>query len=63
MQNIDFEMLIKKNLRTKKMTMTELAQKLGISLPYCSDIIRGNRSAQHIRKKICEILEIKQEDK
>ena len=63
MQNIDFEMLIKRNLRIKKMTMTELAQKLDISLPYCSDIIRGNRDAQHIRKKICEILEIKQEDK
>ena len=62
MQNIDFEMAVKKQLRKMEMTMTELAQSLNISLPYCSDVIRGNRKAEHIRKKICEILEIKKED-
>lgn len=57
-----FEMLVKSELIKKRMTITELAQQIGISVPYCSDVIRGNRNAQHIRKKICEILEIKQED-
>lgn len=59
----NFEILIKSELVKKRLTITELAQQIGISIPYCSDVIRGNRDAQHIRKKICEILEIKQEDK
>lgn len=59
MQKLDFEMNVKKRLREENSTMTELAQKIGISLPYCSDVIRGNRSAKHIREKICEILKIK----
>lgn len=58
----NFEMLVKSELIKKRMTITELAQQIGISIPYCSDIVRGNRNAQHIRKKICEILKIKQED-
>ena len=59
----NFEILIKSELVKRRLTITELAQQIGISIPYCSDVIRGNRDAQHIRKKICEILEIKQEDK
>lgn len=59
----NFEILIKSELVKKRLTITELAQQIGISIPYCSDVIRGNRDAQHIRKKICEILEIKQEEK
>lgn len=55
----NFEILIKSELVKKRLTITELAQQIGISVPYCSDVIRGNRDAQHIRKKICEILEIK----
>lgn len=59
----NFEITVKSKLLKKGLTITEIAQQIGISIPYCSDIIRGNRDAQHIRKKICEILEIKQEDK
>lgn len=59
----NFEILIKSELVKKRLTITELAQQIGISIPYCSDVIRGNRDAQHIRRKICEILEIKQEEK
>ena len=59
----NFEILVKSELVKKRLTITELAQQIGISIPYCSDVIRGNRDAQHIRKKICEILEIKQEEK
>lgn len=55
----NFEILIKSELVKKRLTITELAQQIGISIPYCSDVIRGNRDAQHIRRKICEILEIK----
>lgn len=59
----NFEITVKSKLLKKRLTITEIAQKIGISIPYCSDVIRGNRDAQHIRKRICEILEIKQEDK
>lgn len=58
----NFEISVKLKLTKKRLTITELAQQIGISVPYCSDIIRGNRKAEHIRKKICEILEIKKED-
>lgn len=56
-----FEMNVKSELLKKRITITELAQQLGISVAYCSDIIRGNRNAQHLRKQICEILKIKEE--
>lgn len=56
-----FEMSVKSELLKKRITITELAQQLGISVAYCSDIIRGNRNAQHLRKQICEILKIKEE--
>lgn len=55
----NFELKVKSELIKKRLTMTELAQEIGISLPYCSDVIRGNRSAKHIKEKICEILKIK----
>lgn len=59
----NFEIIVKSELLKKRLTITELAQQIGISIPYCSDVIRGNRDAQHIKKKICKILEIKQEVK
>ena len=58
-----FETQVKLKLIKKRTTMTNLAQQLGISIAYCSDIVRGNRNAQHIRKKICEILNIEQGEK
>jgi|GEM_PF-1841124 DNA-binding Xre family transcriptional regulator len=53
-----FEVEVKIELLKRKITITSLANKLGISVAYCSDVIRGNRSAIHIRKKICEELNI-----
>lgn len=58
MQKLDFEISVKSELLKNKITLTALAKKLGISVAYCSDIVKGNRNAQHLRKKICEILEI-----
>ena len=63
MQNLDFEMAVKKALRKKEMPMKDLAKILKISNAYCSDILRGNRKAPYIREQICEILEIKQEER
>ncbi len=59
MTNLEYEMLVKTRLREKKLTASHLADKLGISSPYLSDILRGNRQANDIRKKINETLNIK----
>lgn len=56
----EFEISVKTELLKKKITLTALAKKLGISVAYCSDIVKGNRDAQHLRKQICEILKIKE---
>lgn len=61
MKNVsEFEISVKTELLKKKITLTALAKKLGISVAYCSDIVKGNRDAQHLRKQICEILKIKE---
>lgn len=61
MRNVsEFEISVKTELLKKKITLTALAKKLGISVAYCSDIVKGNRDAQHLRKQICEILKIKE---
>lgn len=61
MKKLDFEMAVKRALREREMSVKNLAEKLEISVAYCSDIIRGNRKAEHMRKKIYEILELKGE--
>lgn len=58
----NFEITVKTELLKKKTTLTALAKQLRISVAYCSDIIKGNRDAKHVREQICEILEIKQEE-
>lgn len=59
MSKLDFEMKVRRALREKDMSSRELAKELGISAVYCSDIIRGNRKAEHVRLKIKEFLKIK----
>lgn len=59
MTKLDFEMAVRRALREKDMTVKSLAEKLEISVVYCSDIIRGNRKAEHMRKKIYEILDLR----
>lgn len=56
----NFELKVKMQLIKKNMTLTQIAEELGISLAYVSDIVRGNRKAEHYRKKIMEILGIKE---
>lgn len=55
----NFELRVKLELTKKRLTVTELSRQIGISVAYCSDVIRGNRNAKHIKEKICEILKIK----
>lgn len=59
MTKLDFEMSVKRALREKKMTQAQLAEKIGVTAAYCSDIIRGNRTGEEQRKKIIKILELK----
>ena len=61
MLDVKFEILVKTALIKKNMTLTELANKIGISVSYLSDIVRGNRQGISHKKKICEILGIKYE--
>lgn len=61
MDRLDFEMQVKRALREKGMLAKELAEMLGITSAYCSDIIRGNRSAPKKREEIKKILNLKGE--
>ncbi|MBC8589372.1 helix-turn-helix transcriptional regulator [Tissierellaceae bacterium BX21] len=47
-------------MKRKNMTLGDVAKKLNISIPYVSDIIKGNRKAEKYRSKIVELLEIKE---
>lgn len=58
MKKIDFEMKVKKELRKQGKTITTLAKELGISVAYCSDVIRGNRQGIKVKEKIKEMLKI-----
>ncbi|SMP38341.1 helix-turn-helix domain-containing protein [Anoxynatronum buryatiense] len=49
---MNFEKAVKEALIDKRMTQSALAKQLGISGPYLSDIIRGNRIAQQHRERI-----------
>ncbi|WP_262430841.1 helix-turn-helix domain-containing protein [Paratissierella segnis] len=48
------------SMKRKNMTLGDVAKKLNISIPYVSDIIKGNRKAEKYRSKIVELLEIKE---
>lgn len=58
MKKIDFEMKVKKELRKQGKTITTLAKELGISVAYCSDVIKGNRQGIKVKEKMKEILKI-----
>lgn len=59
MDNQKFQIAVKTALIKKQMTSKALAEEIGISPAYLSDIIRGNRKAEDYRQKIKEILSIK----
>ena len=58
MKKINSEMEVKKELRKQGKTITSLAKEIGISVTYCSDVIRGNRQGIKVKEKIKEILNI-----
>ena len=60
MKKIDFEMKVKKELRKQGKTITTLAKELGISVAYCSDVIRGNRQGIKVKENLTSICRCKQ---
>ena len=57
-----FEIDVKSALIKKGQTMSSLAETLGISVSYLSDIIRGNRKAEHYKELIKKTLNLKTEE-
>jgi predicted transcriptional regulator len=57
----EFEKAVRKALIDKDMKLTDLADAIGISLTYLYDILSGNRKAEHQKKKIIEILELRED--
>lgn len=55
---MDFKIKVRVELMKRNKTMKWLAEELGISLAYLSDIINDNRKAEHYRTKIIEILNL-----
>ena len=63
MNKQEFEIAVKTALiKNEKLNLSKLAKELGISAAYLSDVVRGNRKAEHYRKRICEILELDYEN-
>lgn len=56
MNYTDFEIEARTIMLKKRITMTVLAQHLGISVSYVSDILRGGRRGVNYRDKIMEFL-------
>jgi predicted transcriptional regulator len=52
----DFEKTVRKALIDKDMTLSNLAEQLGISLAYLYDILKSSRKAEHQKKRIAELL-------
>ena len=53
-----FEKEVKKALIDKDMTMGDLAEILGITLSYMSDLIKGKRTNKEQIQKIRDVLDI-----
>jgi len=56
-----FELEVKTTLLSRGITVAELAEKLGITQPYLSDILAGARKGIKQKIKIAEILGISKE--
>lgn len=54
----EFEKTVKKALIDRDMTMGTLADRLGISIAYVSDLIKGKRSNKGQIDRICSELNI-----
>lgn len=58
---LDFEKQVRHALIDHEMTMTELAEQLGITVSYLYDIMTGARKAEHQKQRIRQILSIEDE--
>lgn len=63
MATTEFGMKVRMELLKRNITNKQLADMLGISSAYLSDILRGCRDAFEQKKRIAKILEIKEEVK
>lgn len=54
----DFGVKVRGVMLKKNITLTALAEQLGISTPYLSDILRGARDGKRHKERIAEILGI-----
>ncbi|CUD22094.1 TPA: helix-turn-helix transcriptional regulator [Staphylococcus aureus] len=63
MSTTDFGLKVRTELLKRNMTNKQLAEMLEISSAYLSDILRGRRDAFEQKKRIANILEIKEEVK
>lgn len=58
--NSEFGKEVRKALIDRDMKLSTLAEQLGISQPYLTDILKGSRKAIGQRKKICKLLKIEE---
>lgn len=61
MVTTDFGLLVRTELLKRELTLTELADKLGISTAYLSDILRGRRDAKEQKQRIAKLLDLENE--
>lgn len=61
MENLNFEIKVYTKIKKNKMKYKELANNLGITQAYLSQIIKGKRKAEKYREKIRQILDIRGE--
>ncbi|MEY8603581.1 helix-turn-helix transcriptional regulator [Staphylococcus nepalensis] len=61
MATTEFGLKVRTELLKRNMKNKQLADLLGISSAYLSDILRGRRDAEQQKKRIAQILEIKEE--
>lgn len=57
-KDLSFEEKIKISMKRKGYTYQKLADEMGISMGYLSDIIRGNRTNEKQLKQLRDILEV-----
>ncbi|MGI2748393.1 helix-turn-helix domain-containing protein [Bacillus cytotoxicus] len=58
-----FRVKVQTALVLKETTLTELAKRMGISVSYLSDIVRGHREGKKYKAKIAELLDFTYEEK
>lgn len=63
MPTTEFGLKVRTELLKRNMSSKQLADMLGISGAYMSDILRGRRDAFEQKKRIAKILEIKEDSK